>query len=543
MNVFRADFSPYVALARGELRLTFRGAPRLALRALVVLAWALAAIVAGSLVGFFAVTLPPLALAGYVGVFGLVLLWVAPDVRIVSEAWLRRLFFVALVVLLCVPMYYTVDVAPLPWISARRVATFALVAVSAIVFATSSDARQRIVGLARANRLIAACVFGFPIAALLSVFTSISPIASLNAFFAMLIEGYVPFLTALYVIRTKDDVALTVTVVLFCAIFNSSVGIADFIVHKHVMVLLIPKSWLASLIASNPSLQVLVGSYTRNGEFRASSIFNTSLNFAEFEAMVTPLAAVFIVHGRRLRDRILGALTLLACFAGMFASGARGGFSSAIVAVGLLATLWVIRSARSDPRSLKGAVSGVVTFAGLALLVFAVLFVGQVHKRVLGGGADQSSTDARHIEWQLAMPKIIANPLTGHGFGDAGEIVGYYAPGSEFPSVDSTVISTLAETGVLGLATFFGALLASIATASKRYLADLSWAGALMGAVGASLTGYTTYRLVLTVNENGTLAYVLVACVMALNFEFPRRKLFGAMNSNSRMRSQKRRPN
>ncbi len=531
MNAFRAGFSQYVALSRGELRLTFKGARSFAWRALIMLAWALAAIVAGSLVGLFATTFPPMVMAGYVGVFGLLLLWVAPDVLIVSEVWVKRVFFVAFPVLLCIPMYYTVQVADLPWISARRLVTFALVMVSVIAFATSPDARRRIIVLVKANRLIAACVFGFPIAALLSVFTSISPSSSLSSIVVMLIESYIPFLAALYVIRTVDDVALLMTIILFCALFDTSIGVLDFIKHKHVMVSLVPEDYLTYLIANNPALEGLIEDNMRNGAFRASSVFNTGLNFAEFEAMIAPIAAIFIVHGRTFGRIVLGAVTLAACVVGIFVSGSRGGFASVIVGFGLLSILWAFRGA--DRKNLNTVIAGVSVSVGVVLVILAVLFVGQVHKRVLGGGGDQASNEGRRIQWQLARPQILANPITGHGFGNAGTIVGFYPPGGLFPTVDSTVLSTLAETGALGLIAFFGTYLASIRTASKRYLANLSWAGALMGGLAASLTGYTTYRLVLTVNENGLLTYVLVACVMAVNFDLVQHKAQVAAEPNS----------
>jgi O-antigen ligase len=532
MNAFRAGLSLYVALARGELRLAFKGAPSIARRTLVILAWGLTAIVAGSLVGFIATTLPPMATAGYIGVFALVLLWVAPDLPVVSEIWLKRLFFAALVVFLCVPMYYAVVVSSLPWISARRLVTFALVTACAIAFATSSDARRRVADLTKANRLVAACVFGFPIAAFLSIFTSIGPLQSFSSVVSMLIELYIPFLTALYVIRTEDDVGSVLTIILFCALFNSAIGVMDFVLHKSVMVSLLPKSLRASLAANNLSFGWLISNVqvTRNGIVRVSSVFNTALNFAEFEAMVAPIALVFFMHARRVRDVVLGIVTLVACLVGIFVSGSRGGFVSVIVALGLLSILWVIRSA--DPRSLKSAVAAVSAAAGIALVIFAVLFVGQVHKRVLGGGADQSSTDSRNIEWQLAKPQILANPVTGHGFGHAGVIIGYY-PSGDAPSVDSTVLSTLAETGVLGLVSFFGIFLASIKGGFKHYVTYLSWGGAMMGGLAASLTGYTTYRLVLTVNENGLFAYVLVACVMVLSFDFLRRGTSKSTESGS----------
>ena len=156
-----------------------------------------------------------------------------------------------------------------------------------------------------------------------------------------------------------------------------------------------------------------------------------ALNFAEFEAMIAPIAAVFIFYGgrfppRRSRGRDLGGV-----LGRNFRFRRAGAFASAIVAFGFLSILWVERSA--DPRSLKSAIAAVSTSAGIAVVILAVLFVGQVPGRVLGGGADQASTDGRRIEWQLAMPKILANPVTGNGFGNAGFIVGYYSPRVSVP--------------------------------------------------------------------------------------------------------------
>ena len=176
MNAFRAGFSQYVALARGELRLTFKGAPAFARRALIMLAWGVGAIVAGSLVGFMAIALPPMATAAYVGVFGLVLLWVAPDVPMVSDKLLRRLFFIALVVSLCTPAYYSFH-----GISPRRIANYALIGFAALLFSTSPDARRRIADLGRANRAIGACLVGYVFVSILSILTSIGPVSSLSA--------------------------------------------------------------------------------------------------------------------------------------------------------------------------------------------------------------------------------------------------------------------------------------------------------------------------------------------------------------------------
>ena len=79
------------------------------------------------MVGLAAVFLPPLGAFGIVAVAGVVLLWVMPDLPLVSPGLIRKTFFVMLIADLCVPYYYIVRSAGLPWISIRRLATFTLI--------------------------------------------------------------------------------------------------------------------------------------------------------------------------------------------------------------------------------------------------------------------------------------------------------------------------------------------------------------------------------------------------------------------------------
>ncbi len=132
MGAIRASFAQFVAVARGEMRLTFAGAPALGWQVLISLAWGLTAIVLGCVIGLMAVVLPPMSVFGVVGLAALVLLWVMPDLNTEPYKQIRRMFFVALVVDLCLPTYYTIQIASLPWISARRVATFPLIVLFAV---------------------------------------------------------------------------------------------------------------------------------------------------------------------------------------------------------------------------------------------------------------------------------------------------------------------------------------------------------------------------------------------------------------------------
>ena len=512
MNALRAGFSQYVALARGELRLTFKGAPAFAWRALIVMAWALAAIVAGSLVGFMAITLPPLAVAAYIGVFGLVLLWLAPDVPMVSDKLLRRLFFIALIVALCTPAYYSFH-----GISLRRIANYALVGLAALLFSTSPDARRRIAELGRANRAISACLIGYLFVSVLSILTSIGPISSLSAVVQTSVEAYIPFLAALYLIRNENDVEELLKVIFFCAIFITIIASIDRVIGKPFMVSVMPKFLYEEISANFPAMAATARVVLRGGGFRALAIFNTALSLAEFLGMIAPIAGVFVLHGRNLRIRAFGAVVFLLCFAGILMTKSRGGLVMLIASGSFLAAAWVVRSYLTDRTRLMPAILGVLASTGVAAVVFGLLFVPAVYIRVLGGGAEQYSNDGRKIEWQIGIPKIEHSPVIGNGFGLAADIIQYSSPGSDFYSVDSGALAVLVETGVAGAVAFFGALLFTIWAAIRRYMTDVSWRGTLMGGLAGALTAFLTYRTTLATKENFQLMYFLTACVMSLN--------------------------
>ena len=520
MRSISARFAQFFALARGEMRLAFADAPAFAWQAMVVVAWATTAIAMGSLIGIMAVILPPTAIFGVILLFAVLLLWVTPDLPIAPDKLIRRMLFVALVVDLCLPTYYTVQVAQLPWISARRVVTFPLIVLFAVAFSTSREARQRIGRLVSANRFIAICVFGFPVAAFLSIFTSIVPPLSMSSVLDIIIEWYVPFAVMLYVLREKDDVELVVRIILWCALFISVVGILDFVFHRNLYVDVMPKVLIDSLMSNNPAFAAMVTApQFRNGMYRANSVFGVSLSFAEFEALMILLAAVFAVHGRTTKDRALGVVIVLASLAGIFASGSRGGYVSVIVGCVSLTALYLIRTNRFEPVSLRPAIVGAIATGGFVVLFGLILFWPKMHSIVLGGGMESYSDEGRRIQWAMGTPKILANPITGHGYAMGGEVVGY-PPGEDRKTVDSFLLATLVETGLLGTVSFFGAILFSIWVALRRYVFDRSWQGALMGGLGSTLLAYLTYRLVLAQRENVTLMYLLVACVMFLNSSF-----------------------
>ena len=123
------------------------------------------------------------------------------------------------------------------------------------------------------------------------------------------------------------------------------------------------------------------------------------------------------------------------------------------------------------------------------------------------------------------------------------EVVGYTGGTGEV-TIDTFLLAVLVETGILGTACFFGALLFSIWSGIRRYVLDRSWQASLMGGLASSLAGYVMYRFALAQRENVAFMYILIACIMVLNFFLEgetEKRPRGAQNGDGRRAGRKHR--
>jgi len=247
---------------------------------------------------------------------------------------------------------------------------------------------------------------------------------------------------------------------------------------------------------------------------RANSIFNVPLSFGEFAAIVGPIGGYFLAHGEKLGARLFGAAVVLACMTSLYTSGSRGGSMAFFVAMAIFLVLWVVRTSRANPNTMNGALGGASAFMGLITLTGLVFTVGALRKRVLGGAETESSDTSRFDQAKLAWPHILANPLTGHGVGNAGVVIGYTSPGGGL-TVDSSLLTLLVETGVPGLLLFFGMLFTMAWATARIYVNGKDRDSAAGATLACSAIAYAIYRLVLSQRENQSLLFILVGCAFA----------------------------
>jgi O-antigen ligase len=516
----RFPLSHFASIAVAETRLAARAAPRIVRGLAPIVAWALVSIASGLGIGLAAVFLPPLGACGIVAVAAAVLLWVMPDLPLVSPGLIRRTFFVMLIADVCVPNYYMVEFAGLPWISARRLATFALIVPFLVAIAASSDVRRQIVERISASSLIFICVVGYLVMATVSIATSVAPSESLSALVDAILSWYVPFFAMIYIVRDNDDVVFILKILCACAILITAAGLVEFVLHRNIFAAVIPKGMLAQMIDSNPTLIGLLPDshgHWRNGMFRAESAFVTPLSFGEFEIIVIPIALFFALYRPSLYEKALGWAAVVGGIIGIFCSGSRGGYIGVLLSVAVFVVIGSIRKGRNNRVSLAPAIVGLTGLISFTVVIGLILVWKRAHNMVLGGGEADASNNGRYEQWVAGIPFIKSNPITGHGFVNGGFLIAQ--------SIDSYILSLLLETGLPGLIFFVGLLLLPVWYGVRNFLFDMSESGAVAGALACSFLAFATNRLVLSQRENHMLIFSLLAIVVVMNHEYVRKQV------------------
>jgi O-antigen ligase len=514
---FRSRFALTSVLVMAQTRLAVRALPGVIRILAPIVAWAALAIVLGAIVGLAAVALPPLGAFGIVAAVGVVLLWVMPEVPLVYPRVIRKTFFVMLIVDLCVPAYYTIQIGDSPWISARRVATFFFLVPMLFAVASSSGVRRQIIDRASSSWLIISCAVGYLIMAVLSIPGGALPGSSLSAVVDTVLAAYVPFIGLVYLLNGKNDAIFMLKTICFCAIVVAVLGVLEFKIEHRFLVDVFPKSMLATLVESNPVFVGLAGDVIsfRNGLYRAASVFLSPLSLGEFEVIVIPIGLFFAMHRDDFFERCLGWTVVISGMAGIFVSGSRGGYVGFIVSMAAFVAIWSIRKALTHRTSLMPALVGTMGAVAFAIVLMLVLFWPRAHNMVLGGGAEAASNNGRWVQWAAAWPFVRSNPITGHGFALGGYVIG--------SSIDSYVISVLLETGVPGFLFFSGLVLLPIWYGVRAYVTDLSESAAIGGALACSFIAFAFIRLVLSERENHFLMFILVAIVVVLQYDYQRK--------------------
>lgn len=468
----------------------------------------------GIFYGFFFAVFPPILMiyaAIPILLLAVVVIWALPDRGRAPTRLLRRLFFAYLIFMIMWPVYVSIQLPGLPWISFRRLIGFPMAIILLVCLSTSGKFRSQLTEVLRAMPVLWRMVTLFAAIEFVTLFMSAIPFMSANLFLNNLVMQFAMFFVAAWVLAQPGNAERWAKIMIGMALALCLMGLAEARNQQILWANHIP-SFLA---ITDPSVERTLTAQFREG-YRVTTTFTIALAFGEFLAIAVPFLLHWLLPRRGLGPKVaLAALDGLV-LAMIVMTHVRLGIVGWLVAHAVYGSLWALRRWQRNKSDLLGPAIALAYPVAVILFVISMFTVNAVKFRTIGGGSTGYSDAARMDQIHAFLPLLIRNPF-GYGLGRAAEVLGYHTPGGLL-TVDTYIITVGLDFGLAGLILYFGmigfALWKMCLLALRSSEGEDSWSMPLAGALAA----YVIIRFVFAQEDNSSLLYMMLGMAAALSY-------------------------
>lgn len=441
-----------------------------------------------------------------------IVLWMMPDIGAVRVERIQSLLLWFIGLNIVWPNYVAFDLPGLPWITPTRLVVFALLAVVVFGVATSAELRAKIADSHRSVPILHKLFWGFWLLTTISIVFSRQPVASINKYANNQIFWTMMFLLATYLATREDYVTKMSRILVATLFFVAMLGIYEYYIQR---VFWIDK--LPGFLRVDPEfIERVAKAQSRAGTdvYRVRGTLATSLYFAEYLAMVFPLALHLTVMSKSFRKFVLLALGVAGTMVVMYLTNARSAMVGMLLTFTIYPFFYAWRRREQKPNSV-GAMTTLMSYPfAVVAVAMLVIFWHRAHVLILGGGQHAASSEARDVQWAMGMPKVITHPF-GHGVSQSATVLGY-ANGAGELTIDTYYLSALLDYGFIALPVFILLFALPGWYGFRSYSIARTRESQLVAPLAIGLINFTVIKSVLSSEGNFPLAFIMLGCVIGL---------------------------
>jgi O-antigen ligase len=436
-------------------------------------------------------------------------IWLMPEKDVCYEWFMQPLMIIYFIFVICWPAY--LSIIPLPggiWTPPGRILLFLLTFFALINFSVSKQAKARIAKIYTAyplavNTMLILLVFQFT-----SMFFSSNFGYSSAFFFKYAMSTALAFIIAITVIRSERAILSIPYISTAIVFYLFGLVLIELSVERNIWAEFMP-SWM--IRGGGVAMDRILSSIYRNGIYRTKGPSITPLEFGELFAYLIPFAFYFIFERKNIFMKAISLVCLVVAFYAALTTGSRLAHVGYLFATVTYIFLWGIRGWIQDARNILGPAIVILYSTFVTLLMFALFASTRLNNMVFGGAGTEASTQGRIIQWQNGFPRIIENPVFGHGIGRGAEILGSV-------TIDSYWLSIILETGLFALICFLVFFCITIVTAAKIYLfsSKKNKITSMGAALASSLGAFLLVKAVLSQASNHSMIYMFCALVFII---------------------------
>jgi hypothetical protein len=467
----------------------------------------------GAIYGRLYATLPPeklLALIAPLAGMALLIIWVLPDTKTAPSKAMARFLLGFFAVSVAWPDYLALQLPGLPWISFRRLFLGPMCLLLLVCLSTSADFRKKMQETLASEPLLWKLLIAFAIAQMLSIANARDIVGAVKNFINYQIAWTGVFFASVYAFRDENLPEKYLKLFLMAACFIAVIGVLELHNSAVLWKYTVPSFLQVDLTEMAGALD----SPLRFGQFRVKSVYNQPLPFAEIMALSIPALLYFIFTTKRLWTRIaLVGIDLFILYV-LTLPQSRLGLIGFFISHALFILVWAGRIWMRNKFSIIGPTITMAYPVILLAVAAAVMSVGSLREKVIGGRETAYSDQTRKMQKKLGRYVILRSPLVGYGPRQGGAALPQTGGGRA--SIDNYFLSIALDYGFLGFIPFYWMLLLAMHRAFMISIRDVTRDNNIALVILTTVTSFLIIKGVLSEDDNHAIPFIMMGMLMAV---------------------------
>lgn len=441
----------------------------------------------------------------------IVVLWAAPDIDPELDRPIRILFLATVLFTVAWPHYIAFSAPGVGYVTPARLSIYLLALLFLFALSTSRRIRGVIAGALATTPVTKWAFIGlFTVQLVLAIVT----FNMSNRWFNNQIYWYLMFIISILAASYQGIPRLFAIMLLVSVPIVGGMAYWEYVNNYKVWM-----PWVPGFLQGDPALwSKLVTGARRAGtdQYRASGILLTSVTIGEYIGLLWPFVLFTALRWFKGWGRLVGIGLFVFLILALIAAGSRTGFVGAIISTGVLFGVWAIRrwKTHGSKRDLVGPAALWAYPLGGFVVVMAVLFVGRIRARVLGGAQHAPSNRAREIQWERTWDQLAQNPFGSGPYTTAQRIQYTNAAGNY--TTDGYYMNLLMDFGVIGALCYILIFASAAWYAGRTYIRASNSDEELGGPIAAALASFLFAKYALSQTELQHIAFAMAGVSVAL---------------------------
>lgn len=426
------------------------------------------------------------------------------------EKFIAKLSSLVIFLSIIWPRYVFFKIGPLPRVNPYTIMHLVLLFVVLVSLIYSPSFCRKILNIFKSFKSFFYIFLIWLIWRFVACVNGVEPIISLGMYFRELfyLSSFL-FLGVIYSSTEKSHINLF-KIMIVAGLIVSIAGVYEFFSHKNIFIgwAVADEDGLVGDLLNN-----IAHDKTRNGVYRAHSVFSHPIVFAQALVSLIPVAVYFLFEKIDMPWKLISLFSIPLFLSALYMTGSRSGYIAVLISSMFIMLYFWLKMFRF------GYVSKIVSILILPVILFGIIIGKYIISSLLVGGSaiENNSGLVRITMIENAISALSSNPLLGYGEGMSAIVAGLVST-TGLMTIDNYFLTAAVDGGYVSLVLFGAMFIVLFYRMSHLSLVSNSKYSFYSVTCIASVLALLVVFSILSIVENFTVLWLLISSLIHVKY-------------------------